>query len=60
MIKIALMAFTTAVALSAATYGVAFAVHNDHIAGRHETANRMRTLGVLMNVLALILFVAGT
>ena len=59
MIKLALMAFTTGVALSAGTYSVAFMVHNHHIAGRHWTAERLRRFGVLMSVLSLLLFVVG-
>src|SRR5687767_6977900 len=48
LIKIALMAFTSGVALSASTYAVAFMVHNEHIAGRHSVAERIRLVGIVM------------
>jgi hypothetical protein len=59
LVKFALIAFALGVALSAGTYGIAFLVHNNHIAGRHRAADLFRSTGVFMNVAALLLFVAG-
>jgi len=59
LLKLALMSFTTGVALSAGTYLVAFVVHTYHIAGKHSHAEWGRRVGIVMNVLALGLFVTG-
>jgi predicted membrane-bound mannosyltransferase len=59
LLKISLLAFTTGVALAAATYWVAYTVHTHHIAGEHAQAERYRAGGILVNILALLLFMIG-
>jgi hypothetical protein len=59
LIKFAIMAFTGGVCLSASTYLVAFMVHNNYIAGRNAVAERLRTFGVFVAIMALLLFVIG-
>ena len=59
LIKLALISFTTGVALSASVYVVAFVVHTYHIGGKHSEAEWARRIGIAMNVLALALFVVG-
>src|SRR3954463_7562696 len=52
LLKIALTAFTTGVALAAATYWIAYTVHTHHIDGRHARAESYRFFGILVNILA--------
>jgi hypothetical protein len=59
LLKFSLLAFTTGVALAAATYWIAYTVHTHHINGEHARAERYRTIGIIVNILALLLFMTG-
>ena len=59
LLKYSLLAFTTGVALAAATYWIAYTVHTHHIAGEHGKAERYRTIGIFVNISCLLLFMAG-
>ena len=59
MLKIALTLFTAGVGISAATYWIAYGVHTHHMLGHHGRAERLRFIGLAINVTSLLLFMIG-
>jgi hypothetical protein len=60
MLKFALMVFNTGVALAATSYWAGYQVYTDIINDPNSSrAPKLRNLGVALNILALLLFVAG-